>query len=237
MVKKSIKKIKKTSQKNISLKSNVKDMQKKEKVQFNQDTQTNTSKKSSKKIFKLIISSAIVILIYFLVRNYLIVAIVGNKPITRFEMITELEKTSGKQVLENIVIKNLIIKEANKRNIIVSDDTINKEIQAIKDNLTQNNAVLEDVMKSENITMNQLKDNIVLQKYTQELLKDSITVTDQEISDYFDQNKDFFEAGSKLEDLSADIKNQIQQEKYQEEFTKLIEQLKTQYDIKYFITY
>ena len=50
-------------------------------------------------------------------RSLLFAALVGGRPITRVELISELEKQGGQQALESLVTKELVKQEAQKKNI------------------------------------------------------------------------------------------------------------------------
>jgi len=56
----------------------------------------------------------------FLLKGLFIAALVNGQPISRFTVISELEKQSGKQALTSLVNQTLIFQEAKKKNITVS---------------------------------------------------------------------------------------------------------------------
>src|SRR5437763_1391236 len=53
--------------------------------------------------------------VLFLISKYMVVAWVDNKPITRFEYYSSLEKKYGKDVREQLIVEKLINDEAQKR--------------------------------------------------------------------------------------------------------------------------
>ena len=71
----------------------------------------------------------------YLFKGIFIAADVNGEKITRFAVIKELEKQSGKQTLESMVTKTLIIQEAKKRDINIGDTEIDTEIAKIAKNI------------------------------------------------------------------------------------------------------
>ena len=74
------------------------------------------NKSTLNKYFKSFKSRRYLILVIFLIlvgialylgKSLFIAAIVGGRPITRLELVKELEKQSGKETLDNLVTKNL----------------------------------------------------------------------------------------------------------------------------------
>ncbi|MCX6226981.1 MAG: hypothetical protein NTV01_19900 [Bacteroidia bacterium] len=74
---------------------------------------------------------AIGALAYFC-KGLFIVATVNGSPISRLTVIRELEKTSGKSLLDSLITEKLIQNEADAKKITVSSDEINVEIKKLK---------------------------------------------------------------------------------------------------------
>ncbi|KKQ24679.1 MAG: Foldase protein PrsA [Microgenomates group bacterium GW2011_GWC1_37_12b] len=173
----------------------------------------------------------------YLARGLFVVATVGGFPITRFQIIRELEKESGKRVLENIVTKELINQEVKKKNITVSDEDVQKQIDEIKKGLEAQGTTLEAALTTQGQTMNDLKANIKLQKSAELLLADKTAVTEDDVRKYYDENKDTFDKTAKYEDLKAQIESQLKSQIFQTEIEKYLTDLKAQYKINYFVSY
>lgn len=201
-----------------------------------QNTSQSFTKSKTNRNFIIIFLLLLAFGIYYLLRNQLVVAVVGNKPIFRFEVINELEQAYGKDLIESLVAKKLILAEANKNNLI-SDDQIDSQIQDIKDSLASENKVFEDELLKENLTLEKLRESILLQNSVEKLLEGAYDVSQEEISEYYDNNKQFYGDDLELEDLSPTIENELKQQKYQEELKKLIDRLKDEYQVKYFFSY
>ena len=173
--------------------------------------------------------------LYFF-RGLFLVALVNNKPITRLSLIRRLEKESGQATLENLVIKELILQEARKRGVSISQEDIQEEIDNITEIIEAQGTSLEDALSMQGQTIDDLTENIKIQKTAEEILKDEIQVSDEEVYEYFEENKEFYE-DKEFVDLEEEIKEQLSQEKLQVKFSELLENLKNESDIKYLVTF
>jgi foldase protein PrsA len=147
-----------------------------------------------------------------------------------------LEKESGQATLENLVIKELIFQEARKKGITISQEDIQKEIDNISEMIEAQGSTIDAALSMQGQTIDDLKENINIQKTAEEILKDEIQVSDEEILEYFEENKEFYE-DREFVDLKEEIKEQLFQEKLQVKFSELLENLKNESDIKYLVTF
>lgn len=182
-----------------------------------------------------IVALILCVLLYFF-RGLFLVALVNNKPITRLSLIKRLEKESGQATLENLVIKELILQEARKKGVSISQEDIQEEIDNITEIIEAQGTTLEDALSMQGQTINDLRENIKIQKTAEEILKDEIQVSDEEALEYFEENKEFYE-DKEFVDLEEEIKEQLSQEKLQVKFSELLENLKNESDIRYLVTF
>jgi foldase protein PrsA len=172
---------------------------------------------------------------------YLVAAVVNGKPITRLEVISELEKQDGKTVLDSLIEKDLILEEAKKQKITITTDQVNAEIDNVKNLLTQQKTTLNDALASKNMTMDDLKEQIIVQKSVEAILSPKIQITDAEVKDYFDSNLQYFKDNVsktvKLTDVTSQIKDQLFQQKMSTEYTTWITDLKSKAKILQFVNY
>lgn len=173
----------------------------------------------------------------YLMRGLFVAATVNGYPISRFQIIKSLEKESGKRVLENVITKELINQEAKKKNVVVSDEDVKKQIEEIKKSLEGQGTTIEAALSMQGQTMQDLEDNIRLQKVAEKLLADKTTVSDDEIKKYFDENKDTLGKDAKYDEVKSQIESQLKSQKFQTEVEKFLSDLKTQYKINYFVSY
>jgi foldase protein PrsA len=200
---------------------------------------TNTKKKCCCKMNKwtVIFIVLAIIGILFYCKGLFIAATVNGIPISRLSVIRELENTSGQQALDALVVKQLINTEADKAGIAVSQADVDAEIKTLEDRITKQGGTLDLVLAQQNITQDQFRAQILLQKKLENILKDSVQITDEEVDQYFTQNKITPPAGSTDSDIKNQIRAQLKNQKFSVEAEKWVTEHKTQASIQYYVGY
>ena len=81
----------------------------------------------------IIVIAIVALLVFF--RGLFVAALVNGTPVSRLELIRELEKADGKKVLSDIIVRKLIEQEAQKRKVTVTDAELENEIKKIEANV------------------------------------------------------------------------------------------------------
>src|SRR3972149_1104298 len=173
----------------------------------------------------------------YLGRGLFVVALVNGTPISRLAVGRELEKQGGSETLDNLVVKSLIFQEARKKGVTVSQQELDLELSRINDIVSKQGMTLDEALALQNQSKNDLIEQIKLQKTVERILADKIAVTEEEVNDYFDKNKELFDDGAKLEDVSGEIRNQLAQTKLSSAYQSWITDLKASASINYFVTF
>lgn len=183
----------------------------------------------------LILSLVIIILglFLYLFRGQLIVATVNGQPISRFTLIRELEKQAGKKALDAMITKTLILQEAKIQKISVTDVEVNNEISQIEKTITDQGQNFDQLLIDQGMTRNDLVEQIRLQKLVEKLVGKDISVSDKEVSDYFEKNKNTFPKDSKLESVKEEIRKQLEQEKLNTQIQTRVKSLQDSAKINY----
>ena len=201
--------------------------------------ETSVTEKAPVKANKRLLLLALVLALaggLYLSRGIFFAALVNGSPVTRLEVVKELEKSSGKQTLDNIVTKKLILQELQKKNITVSDDDVNKEIDSIKKSLEGQGANLDQLLLEQGQTMESLRENVKIQKGIEKLFESEVTVSDEEIKSYYEDNKAAF--GEKtFDELKEDIKKQLFSQKLSSKYGEWVAKVKSDAKIQYFVNY
>ncbi|MCL5438936.1 MAG: SurA N-terminal domain-containing protein [Patescibacteria group bacterium] len=206
---------------------------------------TQKSPEENKSFFKkvtsnkviLILGILIIIAIIYLKKDLFIVATVNGQPISRLSVINELEGQAGKQVLDQLVTKSLILQEAKKQNVNISQKDIDSEIEKVKKELEKNGQSLDQLMQFQNLTKEKLNEQIKIQLIIDRILGKNITVTDKEVNDYLEKNKDVLDKNKSQDELKVGIKDQIKQQKLSDEFKAWVTQLQTKAKINYYVKF
>lgn len=167
--------------------------------------------KIPRKIFWGVLLGLGLVLLGWLASKYLIVAWVDGQPVTRIELLSELEKRYGKDTREQLIVQKLIANEAKNRGTTVSNDEINTEIKRIEQE--QGGAdKLQQVLQLQGISQTEFKELIRLQLLRQKMFGSNATVSDEEVTQYIEQNKE--QLPEQVDDaLRARIKEEIKQQK------------------------
>jgi len=175
-------------------------------------------------------------LLYFF-RSLFIVAMVNGQPITRLSLIRELEKQGGKSTLNSLVTKSLILQEAKKQKITVTDEEVEKSLSQLADNLKAQGEDLDQLLQMQGMTREGLKEQFRIQNTIEKILGKDISVTDQEIKSYIDQNKSAFPKDMGAEEASAAAREQLARQKIGEKASSWVDSLRTSAKIQYFLQF
>lgn len=189
---------------------------------------------------KALIASGAVILVVlglFFPKGLFIAATVNGSPISRLSVVGELEKRSGKEVLESLIQKKLIETELNKKGITITREEVDEEIKKIEAQVASQGGTLRDALAAQGMAEGQLRDQITVQKKLEKLLADKIQISDQEIDVYLKDNKITPPKDVKTEDFRKQLNDKLKQQKFQQEARKWLSDLTTSVKIKYYVNY
>ncbi len=170
-------------------------------------------------------------------RSFFVAAIVDGEPISRLAVIQELEKRSGGQALDTMVVKKIILKRALEQGISISNDDVEGELDTLRDRMSQQGGTLEDALKAEGLTVDQFKEQIILQKALEKILEDKVAVSDDEIKAYLDKTKATKPAAMTDEDFKGRIREQLKSQKFGVAAEAWLIEQKQKANIQYFVDY
>ncbi len=173
-------------------------------------------------------------LLAYVFKGQFITAVVNGQPITKAQYISALEAKDGKAVLDSLVVQTLINQEASKKGISISQKELDADTKQIQDNLTKQGQNLDQLLAAQGMTRADFEDQLKTQKLIEKLLGNNITVTDKEIQDYIDQNKDSLPQGVSETNLKNQVKQQLYQQKLSDKAQAWIQDLQQKAKIIYF---
>jgi len=193
----------------------------------------------SKKIY-LCVAAIIVVIAAFLIfsqnrgKKSEVVARVGEAEITKEELYDSMVEYYGYDVLDSMIADKIIELEAKKSNIAVTEAEIQEEMDSMIESYGGEesfNAQLEYA----GVTLEDVKADMEMYLKTIKLLESRIVVTDEEISAYFEENKeDFIEEGqteANLEDHRDTIEEILRNEKVNTEYSVWLAEKYEEYDV------
>ena len=206
-----------------------------------ENNKAKTKSPTSKRFFYygLFIGAAILILIAcaWLGRGLFVAAVVNGAPISRLSVVSSLEKQSGKAALESLIRTKLIDDEARKKNVTITDDEVEKELNQIRAQVASQGGALEDALKAQGMTIDQLREQIEVQKKIEKLLGDSVSVSNEEVEAYISENKIELSKDKQPEEAKAALKEQLKQQKFQQAAQKWVSDLTKNAKIQYYVNY
>ena len=171
----------------------------------------------------------------FLSRGLFVAALVNGAPISRLELIKQLEKQDGKKTLSDIIVRKLIEQEAQKKKVVVSAAELESEIKKIEANVASQGQKFDDLLVMQGFTKADLLERIKTQKLLERMVATNVAIEEQEISDYVEQNRMSFPEGTTEEDMKTQAKEALTQQKTDEKIQSFVEDLQKKAKITYFI--
>ena len=180
----------------------------------------------------------VILAVAYFAKGLFIAAMVNGSPITRMQVIHQLEKAGGKSALETLITRKLIVDAAKKQGIMVTDEEVAVEIKKVEVQVqgAGQGLTLDAVLLQRGMTRDDLKTQIVLQKQVEKLLGDKVSVTDLEVDKYITDNKVTLPKAEEAADR-AQIKDQIKQQKISSQGQAYVESLRTGSAVSYFVKY
>lgn len=175
------------------------------------------------------------VLFYF--KNLFVAATVNGRAISRLALVSELEKRSGRATLESMVTKELLLQEAKKRGVAISQQEIDQELNRIEATVKQQGGNLEQVLTAQGMTRKDLREQVLVQKILEKMLADELKVSDQEAEQFMTQNQESLPETTDSAALKASVRQQLAQNKLSQKAQELLDNLKKSSKINYFVTY
>ena len=169
-------------------------------------------------------------------RGFFVAASVNGEFISRFSVIRELEKRSGKAALEGLVVENLILAEIEKNGVAVGNEEIDAEVKKLEEQMAATGQNLDTLLAQEGSTRDDMKKQISIRKGVEKLLSDKLAVSDTEIDEYIKTNSVPVPKEG-IPEFREQIKGQLRGQKFNTEASAWLEALKSNSSIKYFTSY
>jgi len=141
------------------------------------------------------------------------------------------------RLLNELTVEMILLEQAQKLGISVTNAELEKAVSEIKSDYPEGEfekALLEFAVSYDS-WKNRLKDRLIMDKVIEEELKSRITITAEDISEYYQKNYQGREMESESaqtsEDINEAIVKQLRRQKAEETYHSWIEDLKKQYVI------
>ncbi len=121
-----------------------------------------------------------------------IVARVDNEVITKNDLYDAMVKENGKATLDFLISSKIIDLELKKENIKITEEEIEKEVEIISEHYGGKEN-FEQMLEMYGQSFEDVKGNIEKNLQIKKLLEASIEITEEEIQNYFEENKESFD--------------------------------------------
>lgn len=165
------------------------------------------------------------------------VASVNGEKVTKQQLYDEMVKSNGAQTLDTLISRKLIQLEAAKQNIVVSDDEIQAELQNYYDYYGGEES-FNETLASSGFTLDEIKAEIADELKVRKILEPQITITDDEMKSYFEENKSQFSQDGQEATYEASkdkVREALLEQKLQSEYGTWIQSLYDQYTVNNYL--
>lgn len=191
-----------------------------------------TSKLSSRLLPLALIVVGIALLTYK-VGPYFVPAIVGTTPVTRFEIWSKLEKSYGAQTLDDVVNEKILDNAIAKSGVKVDQSKIDAQIKSLESQF-ESLGGLDAALEQRGMTRDELTKQVKTQLSVEEILKDKVNPTDEEVKKAFDEAAVTTYKDKKFDDVKDQVRDELVQSKLVEAFRDWFEMVKADAKLKNF---
>lgn len=204
-----------------------------QKAEIEPSAQTAESKR---KFFAIIAVVVLAAILYYL-KSFFVVALVNNRPITRYQVIKSLEQQGGKGTLDSLISEELIKQDAQKKGVTVSQQEIDERVKSIEDEIKKSGQSFDNLLKTQGITRQQVEEQTRLQLILKRLLADKIKVSDKEVEESYVQQKDSKPKETSDGEYKKQIREALENQKLSFEAQTYVQSLQSKANIRYWLRY
>lgn len=113
-----------------------------------------------------------------------VVATIGKTEITRQQWLSKLETAYGYDTLKNLVNKEVVLFLADKYNIDITDEEVERQVEIQK--------ILNDTVNSANTSKEELRDNIYVDLLFKELIIRDVVIDEKDLKNYYDKYQSLY---------------------------------------------
>ena len=142
------------------------------------------------------------------------------------------------RLLNQLTVEMILLERAESLRISITDAELEQALSEIKGDYPEGEfeKTLLEYAVSYDSWKDRLRNRLILEKVIEEELKNQITITAEDISDYYQKHyqdrEEESETGQSSEDINEMIVKQLRHQKAEETYNAWIESLKEQYEIE-----
>jgi hypothetical protein len=191
-------------------------------------------------VITLVVVAAVVagaVYVAYAKRGWFVAATVNGSPISRLAVIQDLEKQAGKQALDSMITKQLITDEMKKLGVVVKKEEVDAEVKKAEDQVVSQGATLEEALAQQSMTLDDLREQIIIKKELEQALADKVAVSDMDVDQYIKDNKMAPAKGVVSDAIKSQVREQLQSQKFSTEAQAYITDLRAKASIVHYVEY
>lgn len=197
--------------------------------------ETLKSKLQDKRIFAGIVVLGLTLLAVlgiFYFKSWIVAATVNGTPITNLELINRMNKQFREQTITQMVNEKIILQEARKNSIVITQSDIDQKITELEKNVG-GAQVLDSLLQQQGQTRDSVRDQLKIQLIIEKMYEKDATVSAEEVTAFVEQNAAQLRATESAEQSkeAADI---IKQQKVSQVFNEKFQELKKNANVNIF---
>ncbi|MFZ7104930.1 MAG: peptidylprolyl isomerase [Peptococcaceae bacterium] len=126
-----------------------------------------------------------------------VVATVDGEKISKDDLYESLVSQSGGQALDMLITEKIIDLEALKKNIAISEDDIAQELEKAKSYYGGDDA-FNQALAAAGLSLDSIRGDLESNIKVRKLLEPYITITDEEMQAFFEENKELFNVAEQV---------------------------------------
>ena len=185
-------------------------------------------RKSKNFYFILIIAGLLLLAVYK--KEWIVAATVNGSPVSNIDLQTRLNQQFRQNTLNQMINEKIILDEAAKNNVAVSEEDVNQKIKQVEDSLG-GAQVLDSMLAQQGQDRNSVRQQLKLQIAIEKLYSKEATISAEEVANFIEQNQEQLRAtdsaGQEKEAIEA-LKNQKLSQIFSQKFQDLRQKAKIQ---------
>ena len=188
------------------------------------------------KLYTGIVAVAVILLLLlaFPLRFLLIPAIVNGTPIYSWQYVSELHKSAGNQIINQLISEKLVEQEIAKYQIQVTQLEIDQQVAQLEAQLKETGGSLEAVLALQGMTRDEFIEQLRLNIALERLVKNTIEVSEEDVQTELTENAAEY-AELTEQDAATTAAENIRNNRLQESFQAWFNQVRENSSIKNFI--
>ena len=194
--------------------------------------QKSPKKLNSRFMTVLLVTIAIALLTYKF-GPWLVPVVVEGKPITRFALWSRMETSYGAQTLDDMLNEQILDNAISKSGITIDQGKIDEQLTSLEKQF-ESVGGLEEALKQRGLTRAVLEKQVRTQLAIETILADKVSVSEEEISKEFNDNKDTLYQDKTIEETHDTIGSTLKESKLRDAFLAWYAEIKNQTQVKNF---